>query len=147
MQSPLFYQKTSYTLALLPKHAFPKQRFRNCKHTTNRREMISLLTYFHHKSSLFLDFFPQTLRLDNFDLTTITTEQLDQFIGQVHLVLEELVCRCDSPTPSVCSGFVWLLLQSSMIKSNQTPLSDPTHTHQMKFASSIFSINRVLSTK
>jgi hypothetical protein len=36
MQSPLFYQKISYTSILVPKYPFPKQRFRNCKYSASR---------------------------------------------------------------------------------------------------------------
>ena len=53
--------------------------------------MTSLLACFSLQILVILDLFPQTLRLDDFDLTAIATEELDQFVGQVHLVLEEAI--------------------------------------------------------
>lgn len=53
--------------------------------------MTSLLACFSLQILVILDLFPQTLRLDDFDLAAIATEELDQLIGQVHLVLEKAI--------------------------------------------------------
>ena len=53
--------------------------------------MTSLLACFSLQILVILDLFPQTLRLDDFDLTAIATEELDQLVSQIHLVLEEAI--------------------------------------------------------
>ena len=55
--------------------------------------MTSLLACFSLQILVILDIFPQTLWLDDFDLATIATEELDQFVGEIHFVLEEAIRR------------------------------------------------------
>ena len=55
--------------------------------------MTSLLACFSLQILVILALFPQTLRLDDFDLTAIATEELDQFVGEIHFVLEEAIRR------------------------------------------------------